>query len=115
MDNIERAASLVANLFEVCAEDIRGTWPNSWAGECRGRSAWLTARGVSGDWERTLIVTILRAGLPGYSIETVVRSEDGAILLVAGARVGPDLLVGIAEEFARAGLRSLNEEIAGRD
>ena len=118
MDNIERSAGMVHGLLAARAEEIRGTWPTAESGSSRGaRSAtvWLSATGAAGDWTTNLLVTMERTEMPGYAVEAVVRDDEGNVISVASARVGPELLFALAETFALAGIRALNEEIASRE
>jgi hypothetical protein len=117
VDNIERSARMVEGLLAARAEEIRGTWPTVDSGSTRGaRSAtvWLSATGATA-WARSLLVAMERTEMPGYAVEAVVRDDAGNVTSVASARVGPDLLYTLAEAFALAGIRALNEEIAGRE
>jgi hypothetical protein len=117
MDNIERSARMVEGLLAARAEEIRGTWPTAESGSSRGARAvtvWVSATGAAGDWVRNLLVTMERTEMPGYAVEAVVRNEEGEVIAVASARVGPNLLFALAESFALAGIWELNEAIAGR-
>ena len=118
MDNIERSARMVQGVLAVRAEEIRGTWPTVDSGSTRGTrsaTAWLSATGAAGGWATNLLVTMERTEMPGYAVEAVVRDDEGNVISVASARVGPELLFALAETFALAGIRALNEEIAGRE